>query len=42
MFQTLDVTAKADGSFQITFNTKSGTTTEQPVFGFTIIKAVAD
>lgn len=37
---SLDVTAKANGSFQITFNTKSGTTSEQPVFSFAIIKAV--
>lgn len=29
------------GSFAITFNTKSGTTTEQPVFNFALIKAVA-
>ena len=31
---TLSVTAVAAGSFVITFNTKSGTTTEQPVFLF--------
>lgn len=37
---TLSVSAKAAGSFQITFNTKSGTTTEQPVFSFIIWKAV--
>lgn len=38
---TIDVTAVADGSFQITSNTKSGTTTEQPVFNFAVIKAKA-
>lgn len=37
---TLSVSAVAAGSFNITFNTKSGTTTEQPVFGFAVIKAV--
>lgn len=37
---TLDVTAVGSGSFEITFNTKSGTTTEQPVFNFAVIKAV--
>lgn len=31
---TISVTAVAAGSFNITFNTKSGTTTEQPVFSF--------
>ena len=31
----------ADGSFQITFADNSGTTTEQPVFNFAVIKAVA-
>jgi hypothetical protein len=34
------VTAVAAGSFQITFATLSGTTTEQPVFNFAVIKAV--
>lgn len=34
----LSVSAVADGSFQITFNTKSGTTTEQPVINFAVIK----
>lgn len=34
------VTAVAAGSFVITFATLSGTTTEQPVFNFEIIKAV--
>ena len=38
---TLSVSAVAAGSFNITFNTKSGTTTEQPVFNFAVIKAVA-
>jgi hypothetical protein len=37
----IDVTAVAAGSFQLTLNTKSGTTTEQPVFNFAVIKAVA-
>jgi len=37
----LDVTAVADGSFQVTFNTKSGTTTEQPVINFAVLKASA-
>ncbi|MFN5118049.1 MAG: beta strand repeat-containing protein [Cyanobacteriota bacterium] len=35
------VTAVAAGSFQITFATTGGTTTEQPVFNFAVIKAVA-
>jgi hypothetical protein len=35
------VTAVAAGSFKITFATTSGTTTEQPVFNFAIIKSVA-
>lgn len=35
------VTAVAAGSFEITFRTFSGTTTEQPVFNFAVIKAVA-
>ena len=34
------VTAVAAGSFEITFRTFSGTTTEQPVFNFTVIKGV--
>ena len=34
------VTNVAAGSFQITFATLSGTTTEQPVFNFAVIKAV--
>lgn len=37
----IDVTAVGAGSFQLTLNTKSGTTTEQPVFNFAVIKAVA-
>lgn len=38
---TLSVSRVAAGAFDITFNTKSGTTTEQPVFNFAVIKAVA-
>jgi len=37
----LMVTAVAAGSFNLTFRTTSGTTTEQPVFNFAVIKAVA-
>lgn len=37
----LSVSAVAAGSFRITFNTKSGTTTEQPVINFAVIKASA-
>ena len=37
----MDVTAVAAGSFVLTLNTKSGTTTEQPVFNFAVIKGVA-
>ncbi len=37
----IDVTAIGAGSFQLTLNTKSGTTTEQPVFNFAVIKGVA-
>jgi len=37
----IGVSAVADGSFVITFRTFAGTTTEQPVFNFAIIKAVA-
>lgn len=33
------VTAVAAGSFQLTFATLSGTTTEQPVFNFAVLKA---
>lgn len=36
----LQVTNVAAGSFQITFATFSGTTTEQPVFQFAVIKGV--
>ena len=35
------VTAVAAGSFEISYATLSGTTTEQPVFNFSVIKAVA-
>jgi len=35
------VTAVTNGTFSITFNDVSGTTTEQPVFNFAVIKAVA-
>lgn len=35
------VTAVAAGSFNITFATTGGTTTEQPVFNFSVIKSVA-
>lgn len=35
------VTDVAAGSFEITFATTGGTTTEQPVFNFAVIKAVA-
>lgn len=35
------VTAVADGSFEITFWDLTGTRTEQPVFSFSVIKAVA-
>lgn len=37
----LHVTAVAAGSFRITFFTTGGTTTEQPVFNFAVIKGVA-
>lgn len=37
----LSVSAVAAGSFNITFNTKSGTTVEAPVINFAVIKAVA-
>jgi hypothetical protein len=36
----IDVTAVANGSFEITFATTGGTTTEQPVFSFDLGKAV--
>lgn len=36
----IQVTNIAAGSFQISFATTGGTTTEQPVFGFSIIKGV--
>jgi len=35
------VTAVGAGSFRITYATTGGTTTEQPVFTFAVIKAVA-
>jgi len=35
------VTAVASGSFNITFATTTGTTTEQPVINFAVVKAVA-
>lgn len=37
----LHVTDVADGSFQITFFTTGGTTTEQPVINFAVIKGAA-
>jgi len=37
----LMVTTVATGSFNITFRTTGGTTTEQPVFNFAVIKGVA-
>lgn len=37
----IHVTAVAAGSFRISFRTTGGTTTEQPVFNFAVIKAVA-
>jgi len=37
----IHVTAVGAGSFRITFATTAGTTTEQPVFNFAVIKAVA-
>lgn len=37
----LNVTATANGSFELTFRTISGTTTEQPVFNFSVIKGAA-
>lgn len=36
----IHVTAVAAGSFRITYATTAGTTTEQPVFNFAVIKAV--
>lgn len=35
------ITGVADGVFDVTFFTTGGTTTEQPVFNFSVIKAVA-
>lgn len=40
-YTTQEVTATGAGSFQITLANASGTTTEQPVFNFVIIKAVS-
>lgn len=37
---TIHVTAISAGSFRITYATTGGTTTEQPVFNFAVIKAV--
>lgn len=37
----IHITAVAAGSFNITFNTTGGTTTETPVFGFAVIKGVS-
>lgn len=36
----INVTAVGAGSFRITFATTAGTTTEQPVFNFAVVKAV--
>jgi hypothetical protein len=36
----IHVTNVSGGSFKITFATTGGTTTEQPIFNFAIIKAV--
>lgn len=41
LYTTLQVTNVAAGSFKITFANASGTTTEQPVFNFNVIKGVA-
>lgn len=35
------VTAVAAGSFELTFNTTGGTTSDSPVFNFAVLKAVA-
>lgn len=37
----IHVTAVAAGSFQITFATTGGTTVEQPVFNFALVKSAA-
>lgn len=37
----IHVTAVGAGSFRLTYRTTAGTTTEQPVFNFAVIKAVA-
>jgi hypothetical protein len=36
----ISITAVATGSFRVTYRTTGGTTTEQPVFNFSVIKAV--
>ena len=41
IYTTQKVTAVAAGSFRVTLANASGTTTEQPVFNFAVIKAVA-
>lgn len=41
VYTTQQVTAVANGSFRITLANASGTTTEQPVFNFAVIKAVS-
>lgn len=37
----IHITDVSAGSFQVTFFTTGGTTTEQPVFNFSVIKSVA-
>jgi hypothetical protein len=37
----IHITAVGAGSFEITFATTGGTTTEQPVFNFAVTKGVA-
>jgi hypothetical protein len=37
----IHVTAVGSGTFDISFATTGGTTTEQPVFNFAVVKAVA-
>jgi hypothetical protein len=37
----IHVTAVGAGTFDISFATTGGTTTEQPVFNFAVLKAVA-
>lgn len=38
---SLDVTKVLAGSFEITANTKSGTTTEAPIINFSVLKAAS-